>query len=146
MIGKLLKLQEAPKGARIIVCGGRHYGVPLKSYPTERARLRDLPRVGRERARLFEVLDFLSPKDIANGAAPGADTISTEWAMWRGVPCSQHHALWDTEGRAAGPKRNRRMFAAFLPDGVVSFPGGTGTADMEHVAISGGAWLVRIVL
>jgi len=123
MIGRIVKLEAAPKDKRLIVCGGRTY---------------------EDRARVFEVLDFLAPREIAHGAALGADTLAGEWAMERQVPCSRFKALWETEGRSAGPKRNRRMFASFEPDGTVAFPGGAGTADMERVTIDGGAWLVRV--
>lgn len=121
--GLILKLEDAPKGARIIVCGGREYT---------------------DSRRVFEVLDFLQPKEIAQGEALGADSLAKTWALQRGIPCARFPALWNIEGKSAGPKRNRRMFAGFEPDGTVAFPGGRGTADMENVTIDGGAWLVRI--
>jgi hypothetical protein len=121
--GLILKLEDAPRGARLIVCGGREYA---------------------DRGRLFEVLDLLAPSEIAQGEALGADSLAKTWALQRGVPCARFPALWNIEGKSAGPKRNRRMFAGFEPDGTVSFPGGRGTADMENVTIDGGAWLVRI--
>jgi hypothetical protein len=118
-----MKLEDAPKGARLIVCGGRTYA---------------------DRDRLFEVLDLLRPIEIAEGEAAGADTLARVWAEARGVPCAQFPALWRLEGRSAGPKRNRRMLANFEPDGTVAFPGGTGTKDMENVTLDAGVWLVRI--
>jgi len=122
--GRILKLEDAPKGARLIVCGGREYA---------------------DRARVFAVLDVLAPREIAQGEADGADSFAKAWAAKNGVPCARFPALWRIDGQyTAGPKRNRRMFANFEPDGTVSFPGGTGTTDMENVTIDGGAWLVRI--
>jgi hypothetical protein len=121
--GRILKLEDAPKGARLIVCGGREYA---------------------DRVVIYTVLDLLAPREIAQGEANGADSLAKAWAAERGVPCARFPALWNIEGKSAGPKRNRRMFAGFEPDGTVSFPGGRGTADMENVTIDGGAWLVRI--
>ncbi len=121
--GLILKLENAPRGARLIVCGGREYA---------------------DRIRVFEVLDLLAPREIAQGEALGVDSLAKAWATERGVPCARFPALWNVEGKSAGPKRNRRMFAGFEPDGTVAFPGGRGTADMENVTIDGGAWLVRI--
>jgi hypothetical protein len=121
--GLILKLEDAPKGVRLIVCGGRDYA---------------------DRERVFAVLDELRPCEIAQGEATGADSLAKAWAAERGVPCARFPALWNVEGKSAGPKRNRRMFSGFEPDGTVAFPGGRGTADMENVTIDGGAWLVRI--
>jgi hypothetical protein len=121
--GRIIPLKDAPKGARIIVCGGREYA---------------------DRVVIYTVLDLLAPREIAQGEANGADSLAKAWAAERGVPCARFPALWNIEGKSAGPKRNRRMFAGFEPDGTVSFPGGRGTADMENVTIDGGAWLVRI--
>lgn len=143
-IGKIVKLEDAPKGKRLIVCGGRHYGRMLDAYESEAARKKDEKRVAAERAQLFKVLDALQPTEIAEGEARGADTLAREWAESRGVPCSRFPAFWTTEKGAAGPNRNRRMFAGFEPDGTVAFPGGTGTADMENVTLDGGKWLVRV--
>jgi hypothetical protein len=121
--GLILKLEDAPRGARLIVCGGREYA---------------------DRECVFKTLDLLAPREIAQGEANGADSLAKAWAAERGVPCARFPALWNIEGKSAGPKRNRRMFTGFEPDGTVSFPGDRGTADMENVTIDGGAWLVRI--
>lgn len=140
----ILKLEEAPKGKRLIVCGGRNYGKLLNEYPSREARQADELRVLHERAFLIEVLDLLSPSEIAQGGAPGADSLARDWAFSNDVPCKTYQAYWQSEGRfAAGPKRNRRMFFDFAGDGTVAFKGGTGTADMERVTLEGGAWLVR---
>jgi len=144
ILGKVLKLEAAPKGARLIVCGGRTYGCLLNSYPSKEARQQDEKRVERERSQLFEVLDTLNPKEIAEGEAFGADSLAREWAEAREIPCARFPALWRLDGRGAGPIRNRRMFSIFEPDGTIAFPGGVGTADMSNVTLDGGAWLVRI--
>lgn len=144
MTGRILRLEDAPKGDRLIVCGGRMYGRMKDSYPSATWKERDAVRVAAEQKVLFQVLDHLAPKEIAQGDAPGADTLAREWARERGIPCSRYAALWAEEGRAAGPRRNRRMFEGFEPGGTVAFPGGRGTLDMENVTIDGGAYLVRI--
>ncbi len=137
--GRIIRLEDAPKGARLIVCGGRNYGHALDVF-----NARDRENAHRERTRLFEVLDQLAPREIAQGEAKGADELARKWAEARNVPCARFPALWPVEGKSAGPRRNRRMFAGFEPDGTVAFPGGVGTADMENVTLDGGAWLVRI--
>lgn len=139
-----LKLEQAPQGKRIIVCGGRWYGRPREMYLNQKAAEKDGERLAAERARLFEVLDLLRPSEIAHGMSLGADMLANMWALERGVPCSRFQALWETEKGEAGRNRNRRMFASFEPDGTVAFPGGDGTADMENVTLDCGAWLVRV--
>lgn len=139
--GRLLTIAEAPRRARIIVCGGRDFGVPPYDL-LDRSEAEHV--AAREREFLFATLDSLDPEEIAHGAAKGADSLAGEWAALRQRPCARFPALWNVHGRKrAGPMRNRRMFADFDPSGVVSFRGGFGTADMENVALEGGAWLVR---
>ncbi len=73
---------------------------------------------------------------LITGAARGADSIAeATWKRWQlpyvGVP-----AFWDRAGRAAGQARNHQMIvgnslaphAHLVPDVVVAFPGGRGTA------------------
>lgn len=145
MPGRILKLEDAPTGDdRLIVCGGRNYGKMADFYPSVAHKLEDEKRVAAERKVFFQVMDHLCPKEIAQGDAAGADALAREWARERKVPCARYKALWNEEGRAAGPKRNRRMFDGFDPNGTVAFPGGRGTSDMENVTIDGGAYVVRI--
>lgn len=122
MIGRIIELTEAPKGARIIVCGGRHFG--------------DAPA-------LFMALDLLSPSEIAQGGARGADTMALAWAADRGVSCRTYEAGWSF-GSFAGHARNQHMFDDFKPDGILATPGGNGTRHMEIVGLEGGAWVVRL--
>jgi hypothetical protein len=93
---------------RAIVCGGRHY---------------------KDRETLFAVLDEVAPNVIAHGGATGADALAGEWAKERGISCTVYPANWSL-GRSAGPRRNEQMLREFMPDVVVAFPGGRGTADM----------------
>lgn len=97
---------------RVIVCGGRR-------YKNKRVVWDALDRVHEKHA-----IDFL-----VQGAADGADYLAWQWAKERGVPCGSYAADWRGEGRAAGPMRNQRMIDDGA-DGVVAFPGDTGTADL----------------
>lgn len=98
---------------RIVVCGGRAY---------------------RDKATVYAVLDRLHKKIgidfLIQGAADGADYIAWQWCQDRGVLCGSFPAQWDEYGRRAGPIRNQAMIDEGRPDGVVAFPGGSGTADM----------------
>lgn len=146
MVGRIYKFHEAPVGDRLIVCGGRTYGVMLDDYSSEAARKKDEARVKRERRIFFEVMNILKPREIAQGDADGADKLAREWAKENNVPCARYAALWQSEGKRAGGIRNRRMFTSFLPNGTVAFPGGDGTADMENVTLDCGAYLVRVLV
>jgi hypothetical protein len=70
---------------------------------------------------------------LVTGAARGADLIAE--AIWRtaelsytGIP-----ARWAEHGRSAGPIRNR-VIAEMLPDLLIHFPGGPGTANAVVMA------------
>lgn len=97
-------------GLRLLVCGGRGYADRNVAFAV-------LDRVHSERGI----------RGIIEGGAPGADTLAREWAKERGVRCVTVPADW-TLGRRAGPLRNATM-VAMRPDGVIAFPGGSGTAN-----------------
>jgi hypothetical protein len=100
---------------RVLVCGGRNYN---------------------DYDRVCEVLDDVlasSPDGhvtIINGAARGADQLSTRWAKERGEEFVECPADWDAYGKAAGPLRNAAMLDRWHPDMGAVFPGGSGTEDM----------------
>jgi hypothetical protein len=71
---------------------------------------------------------------VIHGGAQGADTMAGEWAQGRGIACTALAANWATEGREAGPIRNKRMLDEGAPDLVIAFPGGRGTANMTGQA------------
>lgn len=112
---------------RVLVCGGRDYA----DYWT-----------------VFEVLDGqhrASPITLVmNGGALGADAFARRWAAERGISCDTYHADWLHHGKAAGPIRNARMLEA-MPDLVIAFPGGKGTADMTRQAKLAGIQVRGIV-
>lgn len=102
---------------RIIVCGGRDFT---------------------DKVMLDYVLSYVhthrSIAELIHGGARGADQMANRWAFNNGIPRTEVRADWRKHGRAAGPIRNREMLWKHLPDGVVAFPGGRGTADMVKVA------------
>lgn len=112
------------EGLKILVCGGRDYS---------------------DDEAVFEILDKLHEKRgiglIVHGAAPGADSLAEQWAKARQVPYIGFPAEWNKKGKAAGPERNREMLMT-QPDGLIAFPGGTGTEDMVKAAAEQGvnAW------
>lgn len=75
---------------------------------------------------------------LINGAARGADKMSTNWALCNGTDYVEYPADWDKYGRAAGAIRNRQMLVEGKPDLVVAFPGGAGTANMIKQARDAG--------
>lgn len=104
---------------RLLVCGGRDYGVTLS-----------------QRKFLYAELDRLKPSAVIQGGASGADARAREWARYHDIPCVTFEADWRTHGKAAGPIRNQRMIDEGKPDMVLAFPGGRGTADMVRRAMA----------
>ena len=106
---------------KLLVCGGRDFT---------------------DRAAVFAALDRADAKRpvmlLIHGAARGADTLAGEWAAARGVTVAECPADWQTHGKAAGSIRNQQMLGLYAPDGVVAFPGGSGTADMVRRARGAG--------
>ena len=101
---------------RVCVCGGRNFS---------------------DREYIFDSLDWaredvLYPFTLLNGGAPGADQLSTEWAISRGVPYEVFEADWKKHGKAAGPIRNKLMLASGI-DVLLAFPGGKGTQNMVDI-------------
>lgn len=102
---------------RVLVCGGRRFNDPelLGSW---------LGGIHKQRGIAL----------LIDGGAHGADRMANLFAKWLGIPTQTFEAQWGKYGRAAGPKRNRRMLEEGRPDLVVAFPGGPGTADMIRQA------------
>jgi hypothetical protein len=98
---------------RVLVCGGRNYG--------------NVTRVAQE----LDALARQSPLTIIEGGATGADAIARAW--WKHYGRGELitvKADWKRHGKAAGPIRNQQMLVCYMPDLVLAFPGGRGTADM----------------
>lgn len=111
---------------RLLVCGGRDY--------TNRAAVQHALSTVHARSRITLVIE---------GGARGADRLAREWAQMNDVPYNTYPADWNRYGNAAGPVRNARMLREGQPQGVVAFPGGTGTADMVAQAERAGVKVWR---
>lgn len=100
--------------SRILVTGGRDYN---KSLIVERA---------------FSILKPHLDKEfcIIQGGATGADKLCAEFAKRYGIPCLQIDANWDVYKKRAGHIRNSWMLQWGLPDLLIAFDGGNGTANM----------------
>lgn len=110
---------------RVLVCGGRDYG---------------------DWTSAMSFLDWVNSETpitmVIHGGAQGADAFGAEWADRNGVPTWVFPADWKAHGRKAGPLRNQQMLDEALPERVIAFPGGRGTADMLRRA---GKACVRIM-
>jgi hypothetical protein len=97
---------------------------------------------------------------LVHGACPtGVDALADAWARDRGVPVEPHPAAWShlevagaelkrrrdgtVYNAKAGPIRNTAMANSGL-DGLVSFPGGWGTADMTVKAMAAGVTVMAV--
>jgi YspA, cpYpsA-related SLOG family len=132
---------------RILVCGGRAFGVIPDDCPDDQRELQS-ERAQSEQRHLFDVLDRLNAERnfvlLIHGDARGADRLAGEWAQQRGVPVHAFPADWDKHRRAAGPIRNKQMLDEGRPDLVVAFPGGRGTNNMVRQARAAGVEIVEI--
>lgn len=125
---------------RLLVTGGRDYGVAKSADPPERHA-----EVAAERDTLTRALDAFHARHgvtlLIHGAARGADSWARQWATGHSLPTLPFPARWHPQGRsgpldrAAGHKRNARMLREGKPDAVLSFPGGRGTQGMIRLAM-----------
>lgn len=136
---------------KVIVCGGRHFGVFVPDV--ERSREGDcVARVTarREQSLLFSTLDRLNREHgftmLAHGGASGADRLAAKWAMLSGVPQKSYVADWKRYGRSAGPRRNAGMLDAVKPGLVIAFPGGAGTKNCVELALTRDVRVVECAL
>lgn len=108
---------------KLIICGGRSY----KLTETDRVYL-DI------------WLDRYNITEIVSGGCSGADRCGEQWAKQRGLKITRFPANW-ADGKRAGPVRNQAM--AEYADYCAVFPGGKGTADMEHRAKAEGLVILK---
>lgn len=105
-----------PRIFKVIVCGGRNY----KSW-----------------ASIYENIKALHDKHkfthLITGGASGCDEYASDVAKELGIQPVVCDALWNFHGKPAGPIRNKNMLY-LMPDLVIAFPGGTGTAGMVKLA------------
>jgi hypothetical protein len=129
---------------KLLVCGGRHYGVVPYGNPSQQ----EIDKAYQERAMLERILDYVHETwgvtMQIDGAAKGADSLAHNWAVSRGIPWQQFPADWERDGRRAGGLRNFAM-ACERPDAAVAFPGGPGTRNMTDILKQGHVplWEVR---
>jgi hypothetical protein len=83
------------------------------------------------------------PTHLIHGGAPGIDSALAAWARrWTTWPVSEISAAWDTYGNFAGPLRNSLLVRA--ADFLVSFGGGSGTANCVRQALEHGTPVVDL--
>ena len=139
---------ELRKNLRVLVCGGRDFGVakpaapePLLARRPYGAAKDDLKAIVErsllERA-LSKVHRLRQIDTLIHGGAWGADNLAGRWAIARGIKVEIYPANWQQHGRRAGYLRNKAMLEQSKPHVVVAFPGGRGTANMTKLALDAG--------
>ncbi len=112
---------------RVLVCGGRDVqDAELIESTLERLRAARGP---------FDCLIL--------GGARGVDRIAGKWARKNGVLEWDFLPEWHRAGTHDGAVRNQRMIAEALPELVIAFPGGNGTADMVERAKAAGVEVIE---
>lgn len=125
---------------RVLVTGGRKYNDWL---------------------HLSEVMNYLHIRlcfrVVIHGRATGTDTMVGRWAKRHDIEVEEYPADWKNISHPdarpqhnqygwydskAGTRRNQQMIDEGRPDLVVSFPGGSGTADMVRRAAEAG---IRVI-
>ncbi len=101
-----------------------------------------------DRDALLVALSAHDVTHVLHGACAGVDMWAHEVVKAAGIWVMAMPALWDTQGKVAGPKRNKEMAKAALwmtdanaweparPPVCIAFPGGVGTAGMVRIAKS----------
>lgn len=113
----------------VLICGGRNF---------------------HNKNLLFKILDMLpiTYTKIVNGAAKGADKLSTEYAEERNIPYQEYPANWDRyrglKPNPAGFIRNGEMLEKEKIDLVIAFPGGGGTKDMTTKSKAAGIEVISV--
>ena len=115
---------------RVLVCGGRDFGID----PAERYFVQ------------CTLDDFARDRDVViiHGGAKGVDSVAGGWAKIKSWTVELYRANWAKYGPRAGPIRNRQMLYEGKPDIVLAFPGGKGTAHMSQIAKSAGIDVIQI--
>jgi hypothetical protein len=122
-----LEVMQRRGMTRVLVCGGRNFG--------------DIVLMGTTMKRLHAERSFTI---VIHGDAKGADRHADAWARLNRVEVMPFPARWREEGVAAGPLRNQRMIDEGMPDLVIAFPGGNGTADMVAKARRAGIEVIEV--
>ena len=110
----------------VLICGGRDYA------DTKRVR---------------ETVISLAEEgfdQIIEGGATGADTLAREAGWYFELDVVTYWANWGKYGKSGGGIRNHKMLTDGMPQLVVAFPGGRGTADMVGQALAYGVEVRKI--
>ena len=119
---------------RVLICGGRDYSDVEQLYKV-------LDWIDGS----WESADSIGPiSTIISGHARGADQLAEKYATERNIPLEIYPAQWDVHGKRAGVIRNQEMLDEGLPDLVVAFPGGKGTAHMVKIAKKANVSMVQV--
>ena len=124
---------------KVLVCGGRDFTDRDKLYITL-----DSLFAAREWIIGEPDGDWLPDVTIISGCARGADTIAIDYAVVNWCGLMEFPADWEKHGKAAGFIRNQQMLDEGMPDLVVAFPGGKGTADMVRRAKKAGVEVIEV--
>jgi hypothetical protein len=131
---------------RVLVCGGRSFGVEVNVDLPDEDRRRDRQRAANERRFLWETLDTFHVDNgvtaVIHGAQKGADSLARYWAQRKLIEAIPYPAKWKQLGNSAGPIRNKQMIDEGRPDVVIAFAGGKGTANMITQARASG---IRVI-
>lgn len=116
---------------KVIVCGGRDYDDATFAWNCLRRSHRKTP-----------ITLVISGNARSRKDARGADLLGEQWAEANNIHVARVPAIWLPAGSldmdpGAGPKRNAVMLT-LMPDAVIAFPGGKGTADMVRQARAAG--------
>lgn len=115
-------------GIRVLVCGGRDFC---------------------NRGLIYSTLDELHNGErgpirvVIHGNAYGADCLGGVWAIVNKIKEWPVAAEWSKYGKAAGPKRNKKMIGMGI-ELVVAFPGGRGTKNMVKIAKAAGVEVLEV--
>lgn len=108
---------QSPCSVRLLVTGGHDFD---------------------DKEYLFAKLDGLHEGDliglVIHGAAPGTDSLANAWALKNNILVAPYPANWDEYGKAAESIRNKQMIDLGRPNGLVAFPGGSGTTNVVALA------------
>lgn len=132
------------KPLRVIVAGGRDFGNRLTESGTRDREWLETCK-GQMAAAMHRL--FHDPEDeylmpipmiVISGAAPGADTLGSDWAVVNWTGLEEYPADWNTHGKKAGIIRNQEM--AEKADVLVAFWDGEsrGTKHMIDTALKQG--------